>query len=168
MSLGQNSVSTLGTAARLVILVVEYEAMLALDLEQILTGAGHKVVLAADGPTAFAKAADPAVRVLAAIVHLNLPDGVTGREVICRLRAQHPGLPVVVVTGYSPLAPQADLRGLGGPTVRLQKPIQPERLLQRLSASPAPQRRDDVGERHCLTRRRHMTTFMLHWAITHL
>ena len=133
MSLAQNSVSTLGTAARLVILVVEYEAMLALDLEQILTGAGHEVVLAADGPTAFAKAADPAVRVLAAIVNLNLPDGITGREVVCRLRAQRPGLPVVVVTGYSPLAPQADLRGLGGPTIRLQKPIQPERLLQRLN-----------------------------------
>src|SRR4051812_27408706 len=122
-----------GGLPRRVVLVVEHEAMLALDLEQILTGAGHEVVLAADDASAVAKAADPAVRVLAAIVNLNLPDGVTGREVVCRLRAQRPGLPVVVVTGYSPLAPQADLRGLGGPTVRLQKPIQPERLLQRLN-----------------------------------
>ena len=118
---------------RRVILVVEYDAMLALDLEQILAGAGHEVVLAADGLSALAKAADPAVQVLAAVVNLTLLDGVTGRDVVRRLRAQRPGLPVVVVTAYSPLAPQADLRGLGGPTVRLEQPIQPERLLQRLN-----------------------------------
>jgi CheY-like chemotaxis protein len=118
---------------RRVILVVEYDAMLALDLEQILAGAGHEVVLAADGLSALTKAADPAVRVLAAVVNLTLFDGVTGREVVHRLRSQRPGLPVVVVTGYAPLAPQADLRGLGGPTVRLEQPIQPERLLQRLN-----------------------------------
>ncbi len=133
MNPGQPDAPYSGDLPRRVVLVVEYEAMLALDLEQVLAAAGYEVVLAADGRAAFAKAADPAVRLLAAIVNLHLPDGVTGREVVCRLRAQRPGLPVVVVTGYSPLAPQADLRGLGGPTVRLQKPIQPERLLQRLS-----------------------------------
>jgi hypothetical protein len=91
--------------------------MLALDLERILTGAGHDVVLAADGASAFAKDADLTVRVLAAIVKLNLPDSVTGREVVCRLWAQRPRLPAAVVTSYSPLAPQADLRGMGEPTV---------------------------------------------------
>jgi CheY-like chemotaxis protein len=133
MMLAQNNASTSRTTARSVILVVEYEAILALELEQILTGAGHEVVLATNGHSAFAKAADPAMRVLAAVVNLTLLDGVTGREVVRRLRAQRPGLPIVVVTGYSPLAPQADLRGLGGPTVRLEQPIQPERLLQRLN-----------------------------------
>lgn len=118
---------------RPVVLVVENEAMLALDLEQTLTAAGHEVVRAADGPSAFASAADPAMRVVAAIVNLKLPDGVTGREIVRQLRAQRPALPVVVVTAYSPLAPQADLRGLGGPTARLEQPIQPERLLQRLN-----------------------------------
>jgi hypothetical protein len=39
---------------------------------------------------------------------------------------------VVVVTGYAPLAPQADLRGIGGPTARLQKPVEPHHILQRL------------------------------------
>ena len=68
----------------------------------------------------------------AAIVNLNLPGRMPGHEVIRRLRAPHPRLPVLVVTGYSPLAPQADLRGLGGPTARLQKPVEAQHLLQRL------------------------------------
>ena len=32
-------------------------------------------------------------------------------------------LPVVVVTAFAPDAPEADLRGLGGPTLRLRKPF---------------------------------------------
>src|SRR4051794_32139442 len=114
MNISQPDAPTPVEMPRRVILVVEYDAMLALDLEQILTGAGHDVVRAADGPSAAAKATDPAVRVLAAVVNLHLPDGVTGREVVRQLREQRPGLPVVVVTGYAPLAPQADLRSLGG------------------------------------------------------
>jgi CheY-like chemotaxis protein len=123
--------------ARSVILVVEDEAMLALELEQVLSEAGHEAVLAADGAGALARAADPSLRLRAAIVDLHLPGSMPGREVIRHLRTQYPGLPVVVVTGYSPLAPQADLRGLGGPTARLQKPVQPGRLLQRLGDAMA-------------------------------
>jgi CheY-like chemotaxis protein len=117
---------------RPVILVVEDEALLALELEQVLTEAGYAVVLAADGPGALARAANLGRRLQAAVVDLHLPSGMAGREIIRRLRAQSPGLPVVVVTGYEPLAEQADLRGLGGPTARLQKPCDPGRLLQRL------------------------------------
>jgi CheY-like chemotaxis protein len=122
---------------RSVILVVEDEVMLALELEQVLTTAGYAVVIAADGPDALALAADPALRLRAAIVNLNLPGGMPGHEVVRRLRAPHPRLPVVVVTGYAPLAPQADLRGLGGPTARLQKPIEVQHLLQRLHEAMA-------------------------------
>ena len=114
------------------ILVVEDEALLALELEQVLTEAGYAVVLAADGLGALARAAEPGGRLRAAVVDLNLPGSMAGREVIRHLRGRNPGLPVVVVTGYEPLAGQADLRGLGGPTARLQKPCEPERLLQRL------------------------------------
>ena len=42
-------------------------------------------------------------------------------------------MPVVVVTGFDPRAPQADLRGLGGPTVRLQKPFDCDELVERLA-----------------------------------
>ena len=117
---------------RSVILVVEDEAMLAMELEQVLTEAGYEVVLAADGPSALAHCADPALRLRAAIADLSLPGGMSGHEVLRGMRALRPGLPVVVVTGYALSAPQADLRGVGGPTARLQKPIDPQRLLQRL------------------------------------
>ena len=123
--------------ARSVILVVEDEALLALELEQVLSEAGHEAVLAADGASALTRAADPSLRLRAAIVDLHLPGSMPGREVIRHLRTQYPGLPVVVVTGYEPLAGQADLRGLGGPTVRLQKPVQPGRLLHRLGEALA-------------------------------
>ena len=119
-------------ARRPTILVVEDEALLALELEQVLTEAGYAVLLAADGRGALARAAEPGGRLRAAVVDLNLPGSMAGREVIRHLRGRNPGLPVVVVTGYEPLAGQADLRGLGGPTARLQKPCEPERLLQRL------------------------------------
>jgi CheY-like chemotaxis protein len=122
---------------RSVILVVEDEVMLALELEQVLITAGHEVVIAADGLTALAYAADPGLRLRAAIINLNLPGGMPGHEVVRRLRAPHARLPVVVVTGYAPLAPQADLRGLGGPTARLQKPIEAQYLLQRLQEAMA-------------------------------
>jgi CheY-like chemotaxis protein len=85
----------------------------------------------------LAHAADPGLRLRAAIANLNLPGSISGHEVIRRLRASFPQLPVVVITGYAPLAPQADLRGLGGPTARLQKPIEVQHLLQRLHEAMA-------------------------------
>ena len=133
----QDTLPASGAITRPVILVVEDEALLAMELEQVLTEAGHEVVLAADGPGALACAADPSLRLRAVVVDLHFPGGMDGREVIRSLRTRLPGLPVVVVTGYDPLAPQADLRGLGGPTTRLEKPLQPERLLQRLGDAMA-------------------------------
>ena len=137
MNFARDTTSSSEASARSVILVVEDEALLALELEQVLTEAGHEVVLAADGPGALACAADPSLRLRAAVLDLHFPGGMDGREVIRSLRTRSPGLPVVVVTGYDPLAPQADLRGLGGPTTRLEKPLQPERLLQRLGDAMA-------------------------------
>ena len=132
MPLGHGFDASIGARQRSVILVVEDEAMLAMELEQILTEAGYEVVVAADGPAALAHAADPALRLRAVIADLCLPGGLSGPDVLRRLRATRPGLPVLVVTGYAPSALQADLRGVGGPTARLQKPVDPQRLLQRL------------------------------------
>ncbi len=42
-------------------------------------------------------------------------------------------MPVLVVTGFDPRAPEADLRGLGGPIVRLGKPFDCDELLARLA-----------------------------------
>jgi CheY-like chemotaxis protein len=111
------------------VLVVEDEALLALEIEDLLLAAGFAARLASDGRAALAQ---PAETLSAAVIDLNLGAGMQGRDVIRQLRQRRPDLPVVVVTGYTPGAAQADLRGLGGPTARLQKPIDPTRLIQRL------------------------------------
>ena len=98
------------------VLVAEDEALVAMLVEDTLADAGYGPVRAPDGRSG------PAAPV-AAVVDLRLRDGLDGRDVIRRLRERHPALPVVVVTGFHPEAPQADLRGLGGPTLRLCKPF---------------------------------------------
>jgi CheY-like chemotaxis protein len=111
------------------VLVVEDEALLALEIEDLLLASGFAARLAGDGQAALAQSTEA---LAAAVVDLNLGSGLQGREVIRLLRQRRPALPVVVVTGYMPQAVQADLRGLGGPTARLHKPVDPTRLLQRL------------------------------------
>jgi DNA-binding response OmpR family regulator len=114
------------------VLVVEDEALLALEFEQTLVEAGWDVLLAANGREALGLAATHGERLRAAIVNLGLPFGMSGQDVVRGLRDLRPGLPVVVVTGHRPAWPEADLRGLGGPTARAIKPLAPDGLLRRL------------------------------------
>lgn len=57
-----------------------------------------------------------------AVVDLRLGGDLAGQRIIRALRMQIPDLPVVVVTGFGHNTPEANLRGLGWPTVRLPKP----------------------------------------------
>ncbi len=100
------------------VLVMEDEALVAMLVEDTLAGAGHRAAWTPDG-----RPGPAAGRLAAAVVDLRLADGPDGRDAIRRLRAARPGLPVVVATGFHPEAPEADLRGLGGPTLRLRKPF---------------------------------------------
>lgn len=79
------------------LLLVEDEALIAMDLEQLAISLGHQVVGIADTlrsavETAAAEAPD------AALVDLNLRDGMTGKEVARTLSAKF-GFPVGFVTG---------------------------------------------------------------------
>ncbi len=114
-------------AAAPTVLVVEDEALVAMMVADTLDGAGYGPVWSPDGSAAAAAAA-------AAVVDLRLADGLDGREVVRRLRGRRPGLPVVVVTGFHPEAPEADLRGLGGPTLRLCKPFDRDELAAGVAA----------------------------------
>jgi DNA-binding response OmpR family regulator len=109
------------------VLVVEDEALVAMLVEDTLAWAGYCPVWSPDG----GRAAMAVPR--AAVVDLRLADGLDGREVVGRLREGRPSLPVVVVTGFDPRAPEADLRGLGGPTVRLGKPFDCDEFLGHLA-----------------------------------
>lgn len=100
-------------------LIVEDEALLALAMEDLLLGEGFQVVVACTEAEAMLNTHDDFV---VAIVDLRLADDLAGQRVIAALRRRSPRLPVVVVTGYDAEAPEADLRGLGGPTTRLHKP----------------------------------------------
>lgn len=102
-----------------VALVVEDEALLALEMEALLGAAGFATRIACTGATAWAV---PAEDLAVAVVNLRINGDLLGPRLIADLRRRRPNLPVVVVTGYDADAPQADLRGLGWPTVRLQKP----------------------------------------------
>ncbi|WP_431271602.1 response regulator [Dankookia sp. P2] len=113
-------------AAAPLALVVDDEALLALEMEDLLSAAGFATVIACSA----AAAREVSVAALSvAVVNLRLNGGLLGHGIIRALRRLRPDLPIVVVTGYDSDAPQADLRGLGWPTVRLQKPQHGEHLV---------------------------------------
>jgi DNA-binding response OmpR family regulator len=107
-------------------LIIEDEALLALAMEDLLAAAGFRVVVAGTRVQAEQMLL-PNLQV--AVVDISLAGEIAGQSLIRFLRQSRPRLPVVVVTGYDHDAPQADLRGLGGPTLRLQKPEHLESLI---------------------------------------
>mgnify|MGYP002780341056 len=103
------------------ILVAEDEPLAAMVVEEILLELGHEVTLAADGAAALELAGHVAFDVL--VTDLAMPR-MAGWELIPRLRAGRPYLPVVVMTGYLAPGIAASLEEAGpGPMVVLQKPF---------------------------------------------
>ncbi len=106
---------------RLRVVVAEDEALIALSLADLLEAEGHDVALAPDGadaPRGMGDALDVLVTVL------NMPR-MGGEDLIRELRAERPGLPVVVVTGSAPFGGEEALRrhaGGDGPLLLLLKP----------------------------------------------
>jgi CheY-like chemotaxis protein len=137
------------------ILVVEDEALIAMMIEDALVQAGcAKVIVAGHGRAALgavlpaagppagdvaAAAAPPARPIDAAVVDLGLPD-IGGAEVIARLRALWPSLPVLVETGMAPCGDgeSRSAEGFGldrrGPTAVLAKPFATEALVRAVAA----------------------------------
>src|SRR5688500_6149130 len=81
------------------VLVAEDECLAAMVIEDVLTEEGYSVMLAGDGQAALDLAANMRFDVL--VTDLAMPR-MTGWDLIPRLRAQRPDLPVVVMTGYMP------------------------------------------------------------------
>ena len=106
------------------VLVAEDEALIALSLADLLEAEGHEVVVAPDGADALdaARRLGDALDVL--VTDLNMPR-MGGEDLIRALRAERPGLPVVVVTGSAPFGGAEALRrhaGGDGPLLLLLKP----------------------------------------------
>ena len=109
----------------LVALIVEDEAILAITMDELLLAEGFETIWVATEEAARAQANKD---LTVAVVDLSLAGDVAGQRIIAFLRSQLPKLPIVVVTGYLSNAKQADLRGLGGPMIRLHKPAHIDQL----------------------------------------
>ena len=101
------------------VLVVEDDIQLRGLVERILLRAGHRVLLAGDGATAFAMLAEHGDSLSAAYLDLTLPD-MRGERVLERLRERHPTMRVVLTSGEDPPATPLPLDAV---TTFLAKPF---------------------------------------------
>jgi len=124
------------------VLVAEDEALIALSLSDLLEAEGYEVDLAADGAEALDAARGLGDALGALVTDLNMPR-MGGEDLIHAVRAERPGLPVLVVTGSAPPGGQEALRrcaGGDGPLL-LHKPADCAELAEALRRATA----DDVG-----------------------
>ena len=109
------------------ILVAEDETLAAMAIEDMLRDAGFDVLLAGDGQQAVEIAALNHFDLL--LTDLRMPR-LSGNELVRKLREGRPGLPVIVMTGYAPPGGVGALQSGYGPMVLLNKPLDPEELLE--------------------------------------
>ena len=110
------------------ILVVDDEADIRVELAEYLETKGYRVEVAGNGREAFDKfEAAPADVVVADI---KMPRG-DGFDLIRRLRAIDPDVPIIVMTGHLSQAVRARSEELGA-TIMMEKPIVLRRLIQLL------------------------------------
>jgi CheY-like chemotaxis protein len=132
------------------VLVAEDEALIALSHADLLEEEGFEVDLAADGAEALEAARRLGPDLGALVTDLNMPR-MGGEALIHAVRADRPGLPVVVVTGSAPPGGEAALRrraGGDGPLLLLHKPACCEELagaLRRATAAHAAASAADAG-----------------------
>jgi CheY-like chemotaxis protein len=86
------------------ILVVEDQVPVGAVLGDLLVGMGHEVVACTDGRAALARLETTSFDLV--VLDLGLP-GVSGWDVVARVRQRRPGVPVILVTGWGH---QLDLR----------------------------------------------------------
>lgn len=107
--------------AALRVLMAEDEPLAAEVIQEGLVEAGFEVLAANDGQEAFDLAASGAGFDLL-LTDLKMPR-LDGKELIAKLRARRPDLPVVVMTGYPPPNGAASLQTGRGPMRLLTKPV---------------------------------------------
>jgi CheY-like chemotaxis protein len=123
------------------VLVVEDEPMVGEVLLDLLRSAGHTPMWATEGHAALGlieAAAPPDI----ALVDLGLP-GMSGVEVAGRIKAAHPGIPIVLVTGWTDRIDPQVLEQSGISQV-VAKPFRAEEILRIVAAAaerPAPRGR---------------------------
>ena len=99
---------------------------------RVLDRLGYQVLLAKDGPSALAAARAHAGPITVLLSDVVMP-GLGGPELYRQLRAEHPGLRALFVSGYSDeqLTPADRIDGV---TAFLPKPFTPDQLAVAVTA----------------------------------
>lgn len=117
--------------AGLRVLLVDDEAHAVAALVTLLGEEGLHIHGATRGEQALALAAAEPFDV--AVLDVQMP-GMSGLELLRRLRVQHPGLPAIIMTGYMAQHPDiVELRSTTGAAF-VSKPVDPDELLRTLNA----------------------------------
>lgn len=114
------------TATSKRVLVVDDEDVVCRSYERVLTQAGFEVGKAHSGPEALEEVRAHDYDVM--LADLKMP-GMDGVQLVEKLRETHPGMPVVVITGYPSQDTLHEAARLGV-TDYLTKPVAPDVLTQ--------------------------------------
>jgi CheY-like chemotaxis protein len=108
------------------VLFVDDEPLLRKVAQRHLSGLGYSVLTAADGEEGVETFRREAASIDVVVLDLTMP-GLTGLQVLSRIRALSPGIPVVVASGYSSQVDAKEVLNAGADTF-LPKPYAPEDL----------------------------------------
>ena len=117
------------------ILVVDDEAAVRRFATRVLEREGFGVIEAVDGAEALEMLRDKRAAVDAVVSDIVMPR-MNGVELLDALSTSHPGLPVLLMSGYATAA--LSEMGIASPCGILPKPFPPERLLAELERCLAP------------------------------
>jgi PAS domain S-box-containing protein len=127
----QRSIAEASPSQALNILVVDDDSLVLMNTAAMLEEVGHSVTTAYSGQEAL-KVIREAKPFDALITDQGMPN-MTGQQLIQRVRAQRPQMPVILATGYAETPP-----GLGLNVIRLSKPFLQVQLLEALRHAMLP------------------------------
>ena len=110
------------------ILVVDDEPTVLTLCQRILQLGGYNVVPAPNGQEALRKLQNSPTPVDLALIDIMMP-GMNGTQLAVRIKAEHPNLPIVLMTGFS-LAEVQQVIGENNPYRIIWKPFKTESLLR--------------------------------------
>jgi CheY-like chemotaxis protein len=111
------------------IFVVEDEPTLRALVRRVLERGGYEVIEAASGLAALQLWKEKKTPIDLLLTDMVMPDGISGRQLAEKLKADNPNLKVIYTTGYSPDLMGKDVALKEGVNF-LQKPYPPQKLVQ--------------------------------------
>jgi CheY-like chemotaxis protein len=114
------------------ILIIDDDPSIRHMLGRVLLGEGYAVVVAASGEAGLKIAENGDIDLV--LLDLKMP-GMSGQETLKVLRAEHPGLPIIIISAFS----RQQFAGMAGVNALLQKPLDFPTLLdtiKRILAQP--------------------------------